>query len=143
MSLSALVGTRWRGRAELWLDPLGDAADWSDCELVVTTDGVSYTWSHAGKAHHGSIAVGGAESAFTDTFHSPTPLTFRPVAPTGALLNLLGSYDAGEGPPWGWRIILAHRPQFGELSEALVLQMTNIPPWGEEVRAVRMTAARI
>jgi len=40
---------------------------------------------------------------------------------------------AGEGPPWGWRVAVAHRP-----SGELVLQMTNIKPWGEDGRAVRM-----
>ena len=39
---------------------------------------------------------------------------------------------------WGWRINLCFREPTGEL----VLQMTNIAPWGEEARAVRMVCKR-
>ena len=39
---------------------------------------------------------------------------------------------------WGWRIIVCFRAPTGEP----VVQMTNIAPWGEEVRAVRMTCHR-
>jgi hypothetical protein len=38
--------------------------------------------------------------------------------------------------------MLSLRPPFAGATESLVLQMTNITPWGEEARAVRMTAAR-
>ena len=58
-----------------------------------------------------------------------------------ALFDLLGSYGDG-GPRWGWRMMLSLRPPFEGAPESLVLQMTNIAPWGEEARAVRMVAAR-
>jgi len=56
------------------------------------------------------------------------------VPGTRAVLCVEGSYME----TWGWRIALCHRAPTGEL----VLQMTNIAPWGEEARAVRMTAKR-
>lgn len=142
MPLRALAGTTWRGRAELWLDPLGDVAEWSDCAIYVHTDRVAYEWARGDTAHHGEIALVDAGATFTDTFHASTTMRFDIVTPTGALLELRGSYAAGEGPPWGWRIVAAFRPAVMGLTEALVLQMTNIAPWGEEVRAVRMTGAR-
>ena len=48
------------------------------------------------------------------------------------LFQVAGSY--GPGSEWGWRTGLSFRAPTGEL----VLQMTNIAPWGEEARAVRM-----
>jgi len=138
----SLSGTTWRGRAELWLDPLGDTAEWSDCAIQVHADRVTYEWARGDTPHHGEIAATADGAAFTDTFHASTPMAFRAETPSAALVDLRGSYTAGDGPPWGWRIILAHRPAVFGMSEALVLQMTNITPWGEEVRAVRMTAAR-
>ena len=56
------------------------------------------------------------------------------VAAAGAAVLSAG---AGEGPDWGWRTSVAQRP-----SGELVLQMTNIAPWGERARAVRMVFAR-
>lgn len=141
MSLQALVGT-WHGRAELWLDPLGDHALWSDCTIEVGLDRVSYTWAHEATPHRGVIQVTADGGTLTDSFHAPAGMTFRAVAPTWALLDLMGSYTAGDGPPWGWRINVSHRPPWDGAADALLLQMTNVTPWGEDVRAVRMTARR-
>ena len=85
-TLNDLAGTRWQGRGELWLDPLGDQAAVCDCTLAVQDGAVTYHWSHESTPHTGTLAL----------------------RPTGEL----------------------------------VLQMTNVAPWGEEVRAVRMTCAR-
>lgn len=136
-TLRDLRGSRWSGKGELWLDPLGNEAAVSDCTLVIEDAAVRYTWSHEGKAHEGSLALrdGGAE--FTDTFHSSQPMQFAPFPVPGALLSLIGSYSMDGGPAWGWRIALCHRPT-GEL----VLQMTNVTPWGEDGRAVRMVFSR-
>ena len=46
-------------------------------------------------------------------------------------------YQVGDEPNWVWCSILSKRPD-----GALVLQMTNIAPWGEEGRAVRMVFYR-
>ena len=55
-----------------------------------------------------------------------------------ARVNVM-SYPAGEGPDWGWRLRVCLRTMG---PERLVLQMTNVTPWGEEARAVRMTCER-
>jgi hypothetical protein len=47
-------------------------------------------------------------------------------------------YEYGPDADWRWRIALTLRAPTDEL----VLQMTNIAPWGEEARAVRMVAKR-
>lgn len=136
MTLRELAGTRWTGGSELWLDPLGDQAARSDCALEVDADVIRYRWSHEGKAHTGRIALRAGGADFTDSFHSPSPMPCAAAPAPWALLDVLGRYSAG-GEDWGWRITISQRPD-GEL----VLQMTNVAPWGEEGRAVRMVCRR-
>lgn len=132
---SELHGTEWTGTNELWLDPLGDDAQRSDCTLSVDAGVVRYTWSHEGKLHQGSIGLDADGAKFTDSWHQPEPMRCRVLA-AGGLFQLQGAY--GPAADWGWRIGLSLRAPTGEL----VLQMTNIAPWGEEARAVRMTCQR-
>jgi len=47
------------------------------------------------------------------------------------------AYDVLDNPSWGWQSKLSERPD-----GCLILQMTNITPWGEEERAVRMAFTR-
>lgn len=142
MTLRDLAGTSWQGHSELFLDPLGNDAHMSACTLHVEPDGVRYSWEHEGKRHEGRITVSLAGGAFTDTFHNPTEMQCEVSDRVRGLFDLVGSYPAPEGPPWGWRLMLSLRPPYGGQPEALLLQMTNIAPWGEEARAVRMTAHR-
>ena len=136
-TLAELKGTRWSGKGELWLDPLGNEAAVSDCTLAVEDGAIRYTWSHDGKSHQGSITLRDGGADFDDTFHAAETMAFTPWPVPGALLSLIGSYAAGDGPPWGWRIVVTQRP-----SGELVLQMTNVTPWGEDGRAVRMIFVR-
>ncbi|MCG8424885.1 MAG: hypothetical protein MJE77_43930 [Proteobacteria bacterium] len=136
-TLTDLQGTRWAGKAELWLDPLGDKAERSDCTIAVEADVVRYTWSHEGKAHQGSIRLRDDGADFTDSWHQPEPMKCDRVLGAWGLLQVLGTY--GPQSDWGWRTRLSLRTPTGEL----VLQMTNIAPWGEEARAVRMVCARV
>ena len=131
-----LVGTQWQGSAELWLDPMGDNADRSDCTLAVEDGVLRYTWSHEGKEHQGSITLNEQGAAFTDSWHQPVPMQCRALPDAPGLFQVQGSY--GPQADWGWRIGLFVRTPTGEL----VLQMTNITPWGEEARAVRMAGKR-
>jgi hypothetical protein len=142
MTLSDLSGSDWHGTAELWLDPLGNEAQTSPCTLRVEADGLRYTWHHEGQPHHGTITLDADGGVFTDSWHSPAPMRCAAARQRVALIDLLGSYAGGEGPPWGWRLIVSLRPPYGGAPESLVLQMTNIPPWGEEARAVRMVSVR-
>ncbi len=145
--LSDLDGTKWVGRCELWLDPLGDDVEKSDCTCAIDGNVVSYTWEREGKTHHGSITLHGVyergsdapaagEASFVDSWHSPETMHCRAVADAWGLFQVQGEY--GEKRDWRWRIGLSLRQPSGQL----VLQMTNVTTWGEEVRAVRMTFER-
>ena len=138
-TLTDLIGTRWTGKAELWLDPLGNDTDLSDCTVAIDDGVVSYTWSHDGKTHQGSLKLRDGGADFTDSWHSPEPMSCNHVSGGWGLLNVLGTYGAGDGPDWGWRTTLSIRTPTGEL----VMNMTNIASWGEEGRAVRMTCAKV
>ena len=117
--------------------PLQNEAITSDCSITIGANAIDYVWSYEGKPHAGKLALrdGGAE--FSDSWHSPAAMPMKAAADTWALVDVHGTYAAGDGPPWGWRIYLSHRP-----TDELVLQMTNINPWGEDGRAVRMICKR-
>ncbi len=130
--LRTIQGTRWAGQKELWLDPLGNEATVSPCTIHIDGDVVLYTWTYEAKPQEGRISLAADGASFTDTWHQPTPMRCRTVAGNGGFFLVQGSY--GPDADWGWRIGLALRP-----SGELVLQMTNVTPWGEEGRAVRLT----
>jgi len=134
--LSDLQGSRWLGTAELWTDPLGNEAQKSDCTLAIDGDVIRYTWKYEGAEQHGSIALREGGADFTDTWHQGEPMRCRRIAAPSGLFQVRGEY--GPDSDWGWRIGLSLRTPTGEL----VLQMTNIAPWGEEARAVRMVGKR-
>ena len=135
-TLSELNGTKWVGTAELWLDPLGDSVVRSDCTMSVDDNVVRYTWSHEGKDHEGSITLRGDGADFIDSWHNPQPMTCQRVVGAWGLFQVQGEY--GPQSDWRWRTGLSLRASTKEL----VLQMTNIAPWGEEARAVRMICRR-
>ncbi len=135
-TLNELVGSSWKGSAELWVDPLGDQVQRSECTLAVEDGVVRYTWSHEGKPHRGSVTLRQDGAEFTDTWHQPETMKCAHIAGARGIFQLEGTY--GPDGDWGWRIALLLRAPTGEL----VLQMTNIAPWGEEARAVRMVCAR-
>jgi len=136
MTLLDLAGSRWEGQAELWLDPAGDQAQRCPCTVRVETDAVVYAWSYEGKPQAGRLSLREGGADFSDTWHSPTAMRCTGAPFPWCLVDMLGTYAAG-GEDWGWRITLSLRPA-GEL----VLQMTNVAPWGEEGRAVRMVCRR-
>ena len=135
-TLKDLQETRWAGKAELWLDPLGDKVERSDCTIAVEPNVVRYSWSHEGEDHEGSFRLSDDGADFTDTWHQPEPMKCDRVPGAWGLFQVQGTY--GPQSDWRWRTALSLRTPTGEL----VLQMTNIAPWGEEVRAVRMVCAR-
>ena len=136
MTLLDLAGSQWAGQAELWLDPAGDQAQRCPCTVRVETDAVVYAWSYEGKPQAGRLSLREGGADFSDTWHSPTAMRCTGAPSPWCLVDVLGTYAAG-GEDWGWRITLSLRPA-GEL----VLQMTNVAPWGEEGRAVRMVCRR-
>jgi len=132
--LNDLVGSRWSGKSVLWADPMGDVPQQSDCTIAIDDGVVRYTWSYEGKPQQGSIKLRAGGAEFTDTWHQSEPAHGTDVPNSWGLLHVFYTY-MGE---WGWRINLCLRKPTGEL----VLQMTNIAPWGEEARAVRMVCTR-
>jgi hypothetical protein len=137
MNLQSLIegkqGSEWQGPAELWIDPLGNETLHSDATLRVEGDGLSYTWAYDGKAQRGSLRLTDAGLSWRDSWHQPEPVELTPIDDALGIVTAGYSYPAGTGPDWHWRIKLTQRPD-----STLVLAMTNIAPWGEEARAVRM-----
>ena len=135
-ALDELKGSKWAGRSELWLDPLGDQAAEGTCTIEVQSTGITYTWTHEGETKTGSVSMNDSGGVFTDTFHSPTEMACRNLVGNRGLFLIEGTY--GDDNEWGWLIGLNYRTPSGEL----ILQMTNIAPWGEEARAVRFTCQK-
>ncbi|HMR05310.1 MAG TPA: hypothetical protein PKA88_06020 [Polyangiaceae bacterium] len=133
MEWSELVGSRWQGKCELWEDPLGDVAQTSECSVAVDANALTYTWSYKGKPHQGRLELSADGAEFVDSWHQEKPIKGERL-PSGAIATVRYTYME----EWGWRINLCHRTP----SDELVLQMTNIAPWGEEARAVRMVCQR-
>ena len=126
------AGTAWSGQSELWVDPMGNDAAVSDATLSVGADGILYTWAYKGAEQTGELRRSGEALCWKDSWHQPQRVALTLIPGQGSLVAAEYSYPAGTGPEWRWRIRLSERPD-----GALVLQMTNIAPWGEEARAVR------
>ncbi len=124
--------TSWSGQSELWTDPAGNDGEVSDATLRIGNHEIVYTWAYKGSEQTGEIRWSGEGLQWKDSWHQPEGVALTRVAGHGSLIAAEYSYAAGEGPDWHWRIKLAERPD-----GTLVLQMTNIAPWGEEARAVR------
>ncbi len=134
--LEELEGTRWAGHGELWLDPLGNEAATHDCTLEVGSRELVYTWFYDGQPQRGVLSFADTVR-WQDTFHQANGAELTPADGPGSLFAGGYAYSVPDSPAWHWRVLLSERPT-GEL----VLQMTNIAPWGEEGRAVRMTFSR-
>jgi hypothetical protein len=130
-------GSKWTGSSELWVDPSGNEGETSDATLQVGQNIITYTWAYKGTPHSGELSRVEAGLHWKDSWHQAEGVVLTSVPGHGALTAGEYSYPAGSGPDWHWRIKLAQRPD-----DSLVLQMTNIAPWGEEARAVRMVLHR-
>jgi len=136
--LDDLQATEWTGTGELWLDPEGNKEDRYDCSLRFEPDSLHYTWSYEGQTKEGSFTFNEDGAVWIDSWHQPDPAKCAIVPKVWGLFTVEHSYEVPSSPSWGWRSKLSERPN-GELA----LQMTNIAPWGEEGRAVRMTFTRV
>ena len=125
--------TVWEGTAELWEDPQGNEVKISDCALRVEPDKITYQWIYEGSRKTGSFDFSESLVLWRDSWHQASPTECDYISASWSLFAIEYTYAAAPGPSWGWRINLSERPDM-----ALVLQMTNIAPWGEEGRAVRM-----
>ena len=137
-ALASLNGSAWRGSAELWLDPAGNEAECCYCTLKIEAAVLRYRWFRDGSEQNGQLRLTGDGASWQDSWHrrEAVACTFTPG--NRALFTVEYDYPAPPGPDWSWRLRLAQRPD-GQL----VLQMTNITPWGEEGRAFRMILAPV
>ena len=135
--LTGLQDSRWQGRGELWLDPAGNEVQRYECSLVIEKDNIQYSWEWEGKSQQGgylfNTTLNKTSATWSDSWHQPEPVDCKHMVGTGCLFSLFNAYQVPSNPDWGWRSQLSQRP-----SQELILQMTNITPWGEEGRAVRM-----
>lgn len=136
--VEARQGSEWNGPAELWLDPNGNEALTSNASLTFVADGFDYSWSYEGDPQEGTVLIADGALRWRDSWHQPENTELSLVRAHESLFAAEYAYAAGSGPDWHWRIRLSERPD-----ETLVLQMTNIAPWGEEARAVRMLLTRV
>jgi hypothetical protein len=131
--LIKLMGTHWTGTGELWLVPEGNSVVQYDCELHIETDAIHYTWFYENEIKKGGFIFNEKGAVWSDSWHQPKSVACLNVPDTWGLFAVKNSYDVPSSPSWGWRSKLSERPD-----GTLVLQMTNITPWGEEGRAVKM-----
>lgn len=136
-SLNRLSGSIWAGKGELWLDPEGNNAVKYDCQLHIDGDAINYTWSYENESQKGQFKFNEAGAVWFDSWHHADSVQCNNVADVWGIFTLFYAYEVPDNPNWGWRSTLSQRPD-----GALVLQMTNIAPWGEEGRAVRMVFLR-
>lgn len=136
--LLKLADTNWVGNGELWLDPAGNDAELYNCTLQIKSDALFYTWIYEDKAIEGSIAFNNSGAVWADSWHQPEPTECTTVPDSWGLFTVSYSYATSPESSWGWSIKLSERPD-----GTVVLQMTNIAPWGEEGRAVRMVFTRV
>ncbi|MEM7061861.1 MAG: hypothetical protein AAF572_01700 [Cyanobacteria bacterium P01_B01_bin.77] len=135
--LNQFQGSQWKGKAELWLDPNGNEANVSECILAFESRVLTYSWAYEGETKTGSFIFDDDGATWTDSWHQPEPVRCQNLSDAWGLFTVEYSYSVPSGPDWGWRSKLSQRPD-----GSLVLQMTNIAPWGEEGRAVRMISQR-
>ena len=135
--LTKFSGTKWKGKGELWQDPEGNSAELYDCELIVENDAINYSWFYNNETKNGRFTFNKNGISWTDSWHQKNTVQCFSVPNAWGIFTLNYEYPVPDNPNWGWRSKLSERPD-----GSLVLQMTNIAPWSEEGRAVRMVFNR-
>ena len=131
--LNKFNGTQWIGNGELWMDPEGNNATVYDCTMTINENKLDYTWVYEGETKEGHFTFNESGATWHDNWHQPDAANCTKVANIRSFLTIEHAYQTDGDSSWGWRTNLSERPN-GDF----VLQMTNIAPWGEEARAVRM-----
>ncbi len=131
--LIKLEDTQWSGTGELWLDPEGNVVERCNCTLQVKADALHYTWSYQGQSQNGKFTFSETGANWIDSWHQAELAICTEVKNAKGLFTVEHIYNGSPSDGWAWRSKLSKRPD-----DSLVLQMTNITPWGEEGRAVRM-----
>jgi hypothetical protein len=130
---------KWTGPNRLWMEP-GTKPEPSDGQLELSATRISYEWAFRGKKKEGTIDLYGpalaVRAAWTDTFHAENGMAMNGYFDE-RVLHLFGTYPAGDGPEWGWRIELDLRDP-----EHAVMFMFNLEPTGAVVPAVHLFGTR-
>ncbi|MEM9443774.1 MAG: hypothetical protein AAGA18_00345 [Verrucomicrobiota bacterium] len=125
--------SNWYGDKELWEDPLGNDPKLCKTSCNITPTRINYIWFYETEEQHGSLQFSDTSATWGDTWHQSKPVECLYLQKSQGLFAVECCYADATGASWGWRINMSQRP-----GDTLVLQMTNIAPWGEEARAVRM-----
>jgi hypothetical protein len=134
--LRSLVG-EWTGTNRLWLDPAQPPDESPASGRVRPALGgefvhYEYEWSMEGDLQRGIALLGHTgeryQMAWSDTFHYARSIMLLEGGP-GA--DLQGSYAAGNGLPWGWRMTFEMQD-----TGQLLITSWNISPEGSRARAV-------
>lgn len=137
-----LVG-QWTGDNRLWFSPDDPAIESPTTATVgfISRDQfleIRYSWRFEDQAQDGLLALrlgeGDApvDAFWLDSFHTGGGfMAFKRAPDPSALVSVLGSYPAPEGPDWGWRIAL-----HADGPDAWRLVMYNIMPGEPEMLAV-------
>lgn len=135
--LTQFAGTKWSGVGELWLDPEGNTAEKYGCVSNIGNDAIHYSWIYGSDRKTGSYKFNNSGAIWVDSWHQNKPANCLNVPEALGIFTVYHTYEVPDNPGWGWESKLSERPD-----GTLVLQMTNITPWGEEGRAVRMVFTR-
>ena len=147
--LAQLAGG-WSGTSRVWFEP-DKLADESPVvgTIQLVLDGrfalFLYQGSLEGESQHGMFTFGfnttleRYEASWVDSFHNNTAIMFCIGAAAENGFSVLGSYpDPTGGPDWDWRteVVLVD-------PDHLTLMAYNIPPEGEEFKAVETRLTRM
>lgn len=135
--LAKRVGTKWKGKGELWLDPDDHSPELYDCELTIESNAIRYSWLYENETKNGNFTFNEDGAVWEDSWHQKNAVQCNNVSNAWGIFTISHEYEVPDSPSWGWRSMLSERPD-----GSLVLQMTNITSWGEEGRAVRMVFNR-
>ena len=152
--LAPFLGS-WRGTSRLHMEP-GSPGVTTDSTLTAVPIAkgrfvqMSYTWSHEGVPHEGTMILGmhakrdEATGAWVDSWHQSNETLFlkgtheKDKGAASGRVSISGTFPAPPGPDWGWRIEVGC-PE----ASKLLLEMFVIEPEGEENLAVHAEFARI
>ena len=138
----------WEGTTKTWFEPdkLADESPWRGTIRLVAGGRFvmhEYEGSMQGKPLSG-VAIYGYhldpdrfEMAWVDSFHTGTSIMFFKGKNEGRGYDVLGSYEAPSGPPWGWRMEI-QQPE----ADRLIITHYNIPPDSQEAKAVETVYRR-
>ena len=103
---------------------------------------IHYHWVYEAKPQEGLLLIGDdakngiVTASWVDSFHQSKRVMFCQGVPLANGVSVKGTYPAGEGPDWGWRIDLEHT------AAGLSLTMYNISPDEQTYLAVRAEHVR-